>query len=158
MPAMPLIAILLSALGLIPLVGCALGALGPDPVIASRMLQALIGYTALSLAFAGGIHWGFELQTPQANRFVGRLRLAIPVIALLVAWAALLLPLVVAPASALIVLIAAYLGAILVEQRAVAYGALPQPYLWLRWGFTIPAIAMLITAFTLRLLGQTIEF
>jgi hypothetical protein len=155
---MPLIAILLSILGLVPLVGCALGALGPDPTVASRMLQALIGYAALVLAFAGGIHWGLELQTPQTNRLVGRLRLAIPAIALLAAWAALLLPLVVAPASALIVLIAAYLGAILVEQRAAAYGALPQRYLWLRWGFTIPAIAMLITVFTLRLLGQTIEF
>ena len=158
MTPMPLIAILLSALGLIPLIGCALGALGPDPVTASHMLQALIGYSALILAFAGGIHWGFELQTPQPNRLVGRLRLAIPAIALLAAWAALMLPLVVAPASALILLIVAYLGAILVEQRAVAFGALPQTYLWLRWGFTIPAIAMLITVFTLRLLGQTIEF
>jgi hypothetical protein len=158
MRAMPLIAILLSVLGLVPLVACGLGALGPDPLTASRMLQALIGYTALILAFSGGIHWGLELQTPQANRLVGRLRLAIPVIALLAAWAALMLPLVVAPASALIVLIAAYLGAILVEQRAAAYDALPPRYLWLRWGFTIPAIAMLITVFTLRLLGQTIEF
>jgi hypothetical protein len=155
---MPLIAILLSALGLVPLIGCALGALGPDPVTASRMLQALIGYAALVLAFAGGVHWGSELQTPQANRFVGRLRLAMPAIALLVAWTALLLPLVVASASALIVLIAAYIGAILMEQRAAAYGALPQRYLWLRWGFTVPAVAMLITVFTLRLLGQTVEF
>lgn len=155
---MPLIAILLSMLGLVPLVGCGLGALGPDPVSASRMLQAMIGYTALILAFTGGIHWGLELQAPLANRFVGRLRLAIPAVALLAAWAALVLPLIVAPASALIVLIAAYLGAILVEQRSAAYGALPQRYLWLRWAFTVPAIAMLITVFTLRLLGQTIEF
>jgi hypothetical protein len=158
MGAMPLIAILLSVVALVPLVGCGLGALGPDPVTASRMLQALIAYAALILAFTGGIHWGFEMQTPHANRLVARLRLAIPVIALLAAWAALMLPLVVAPASALIILIAAYLGAILVEHRAATYDALPQRYLWLRWGFTIPAIAMLTTVFTLRLLGQTIEF
>jgi len=155
---MPLIVILLSVLGLVPLIGCGLGALGPDPQTAMRMLQALIGYAALILAFAGGVHWGFELQAPHPNRFVGRLRLAGPAVALLAAWAALVLPLVVVPVSALIVLVAAYIGAILVEQRAASHDALPQRYLWLRWGFTIPAIAMLVTVLTLRLLGQTIEF
>jgi uncharacterized protein DUF3429 len=156
---MPLIAILLSVLGLVPLVGCGLGALGPDPLTAERMLQAMIGYASLVLAFAAGIHWGFELQAPLTNRFVGRLRLGIPVVALLVAWAALLLPLIVAPLCALVLLIAAYIGAVLVEHRAASYSdAIPPRYLWLRWGFTIPATAMLATVATLRLLGQTIEF
>ena len=158
MAGMPLIVILLSVLGLAPLIGCGLGAIGPDPQTATRMLQALIGYSALILAFAGGVHWGFELQAPHANRFVGRLRLGIPVVALLAAWAALVLPVVVAPVSALIVLVAAYVGAILVEHRAAPYDALPPRYLWLRWGFTIPAIAILVIVLTLRLLGQTIEF
>lgn len=156
---MPLIAILLSVLALVPLIGCGLGALGPNPLTATRLLQALIGYAALILAFAGGVHWGFELQAAHTNRFIGRLRLGIPVVALLAAWAALLLPLVVAPLSALILLVAAYIGAILVEHRAGPYdGTLPPRYLWLRWGFTIPATAMLVTVLTLRLLGQTIEF
>ena len=158
MAGMRLMVILLSVLGLVPLIGCGLGALNPEPETAKRMLEALIGYTALVLAFAAGVHWGFELQAPHTSRFVGRLRVGIPAVALLAAWAALLLPLVVAPASALIVLVAAYIGAILVEQRAAHYDALPPHYLWLRWGFTIPAIAMLVTVLTLRLLGQTIEF
>ncbi|HTI78815.1 MAG TPA: DUF3429 domain-containing protein [Acetobacteraceae bacterium] len=158
MAGMPLIVILLSVLGLVPLIGCGLGALGPDPQTATRMLQVLIGYTALTLAFAGGVHWGFELQVPHTNRLVGRLRVGIPAVALLVAWAALVLPIVVAPVSALIVLVAAYIAAILLEQRAAHYDALPRHYLWLRWGFTIPAAAMLVTVLTLRLLGQTIEF
>lgn len=158
MAGMPLIVILLSVLGLVPLIGCGLGALGPDPQTATRMLLALIGYSALILAFAGGVHWGFELQAPHTNRFVGRLRLGVPVVALLAAWAALVLPIVVAPVSALIVLVGAYIGAILAEHRAAPYAALPPRYLWLRWGFTIPATAMLVTVLTLRLLGQTIEF
>jgi hypothetical protein len=158
MAGMPLIVILLSVLGLIPLIGCGLGALEPDPQTATRMLQALIGYAALILAFAGGVHWGLELQAPHQNRFVGRLRLGVPVVALLAAWAALVLPIVVAPVSALIVLIAAYIGAILVEHRAAPHDALPPRYLWLRWAFTIIATAMLVTVLTLRLLGQTIEF
>lgn len=158
MAGMPLIVILLSVLGLVPLIGCGLGALGPDPQTATRMLQALIGYTALILAFAGGVHWGLELQAPHTNWLVGRLRLGVPAVVLLAAWAALVLPLVVAPASALVVLIAAYIGAVLVEHRAGPHDALPPRYLWLRWGFTIVAIVMLMSVLTLRLLGQTIEF
>jgi hypothetical protein len=153
---MPLIPILLSVLGLVPFVGLGLGALGQDPVSAGRMLQALISYASLILAFAGGIHWGFELQTPHSSRLIGGLRLGVPIIALLGAWAAVSLPLVIAPASAVILLIVAYIGAVLVEHRASERGLLPSRYLWLRWGFTVPAVAMLITVLTLRLLGQTI--
>lgn len=158
MAAMPLIVILLSVLGLVPLIGCGLGALNPDPETGKRMLEALIGYAALILAFAGGVHWGLELQAPHTNWLVGRLRLGVPAVALLAAWAALVLPLVVAPVSALIVLVAAYVGAILVEHRAGPYDAMPPRYLWLRWGFTVLATAMLVTVLTLHLLGQTIEF
>jgi amino acid transporter len=155
---MPVLAILLSVLGLIPLVLCGLAALGPNAETAARMLHALIGYAALILAFAGGVHWGFELQSPHSDRWAGRLRLAAPVAALLAAWLALELPLFVAPLGSLIVLIVAYVGALLVEHRAARSGLLPHRYLWLRWGFTVPAVAMLMTVFTLRILGQTIAF
>ena len=67
---MPLLAILLSVLGLVPFIVCGLAALGPDPDTGDRMLNALIGYAAVILAFAGGIHWGFELQSRQQDRFV----------------------------------------------------------------------------------------
>jgi hypothetical protein len=155
---MPVLAILLSVLGLVPLVLCGLAAVGPDTETAARMLNLLIGYAALVLAFAGGVHWGFELQSPHADRWGGRLRLAVPVAALLAGWLALELPMVVAPLGSLIVLIVAYVGAVLVEQRAAKSSLLPPHYLWLRWGFTVPAVAMLVTVFTLRVLGQTIAF
>jgi hypothetical protein len=44
------------------------------------------------------------------------------------------------------------------EQEAAKRGLMPPHYLWLRWGFTIVAAAMMVTVLTLRLLGQTIAF
>jgi Protein of unknown function (DUF3429) len=155
---MPLLAILLSVLGLIPFIACGLAALGPDQVTADRMMSALIAYAAVTLAFAGGVHWGFELQSAQQDTFVQRARLGFGVIPPLVGWIALLLPLVAAPWMSLIVLIAAYVGAVLVEHQAAGRGLLPPRYLWLRWSFTVVAVAMMVTVLTLRLLGQTINF
>jgi hypothetical protein len=155
---MPLLVILLSILGLVPFVVCGLAALGPDPAASARMLSALIGYAAVILAFAGGIHWGFELQSRQLVASVQRARLGLGIIPPLVGWIALLLPLVAAPWVSLILLIAAYIGAVLVEQEAGRRDLLPPRYLWLRWGFTLVAVAMMVTVLTLRLLGQTIIF
>jgi hypothetical protein len=155
---MPLLAILLSILGLVPFVVCGLAALGADPITSERMLSALIGYGAVTLAFAGGIHWGFELQSRQQDAFLRRTRLCLGIVPPLAGWIALLLPLVVAPWVSLILLIAAYIAAVLVEQEAGKRDLLPPRYLWLRWGFTLVATAMMITVLTLRLLGQTIGF
>jgi hypothetical protein len=156
--SMPLLAVLLSALGLVPFIVCGLEALGSDPTAADRMLTALIGYAAVILAFAGGIHWGFELQSRQQDRFVERARLGLGIVPPLVAWIALLLPLVVPAWVSLIALIAAYIGTVLVEQEAAKRDLLPPRYLWLRWGFTLVAVAMMITVLTLRLLGRTVGF
>ncbi len=155
---MPLLVILLSVLGLVPFIVCGLAALGPDQDTATRMLDALIGYAAVILAFAGGIHWGFELESRQPDKFVHRARLGLGILPPLVGWIALLLPLVVAPWVALVVLIAAYIGAVLVEQQAERRDLLPPRYLLARWGFTLVAVAMMITVLTLRLLGQTVIF
>src|SRR3954466_14506557 len=104
MEPMPLLAILLSIVGLIPFVACGLAALGPDPATSSRMLSALIAYAAVTLAFAGGVHWGLELQSRQHDTFVQRARLGLGVVPPLVGWIALLLPLVAASWISLIVL------------------------------------------------------
>jgi hypothetical protein len=153
---MPLLAILLSVLGLVPFIACGLAALGSNPVTAARMLDALIAYAAVILAFAGGIHWGFELQSRQPDSSVERARLGLGIVPLLVGWVALLLPLVAAAWIALVVLIAGYIGTVLVEQEAGRRDLLPPRYLWLRWGFTVVAVAMMVTVLTLRLLGQTV--
>jgi hypothetical protein len=162
---MPLLAILLSVLGLVPFIVCGLAAVGTDPDTAGRMLEVLIGYAALVLAFVGGTHWGFGLQftqpvqqLPQPSPRASRARLALGVLPLLLGWIALVLPLVVAPWVSLILLVAAYIGAMLVEQEAGRRELLPPRYLWVRWGFTLVAVAMLVTVMTLRLLGQTVSF
>jgi hypothetical protein len=154
---MPFLAIVLSILGLVPFVVCGLTALAPDPGTASRMLSALIAYAAITLAFAGGVHWGFELQSAKGDRFVERARLGLGVVPPLVGWIALLLPLVVASWLALLLLIAAYIGMILLEHEAGRRELVPPRYLWLRWAFTVTAVAMMVTVLTLRLLGQTIN-
>jgi uncharacterized protein DUF3429 len=155
---MPVLAILLSVLGLIPFIACGLVALGPDQIMASRMMSALIAYGAVVLSFVGGVHWGFELQSRHEAAFVHRARLGLGVIPLLVGWVALLLPLVASSWVSLIVLIAAYIGAVLVEHRAAERDLVPPRYLWLRWSFTVVAVAMMVTVLTLHLLGQTIIF
>jgi hypothetical protein len=155
---MPALVILLSILGLVPFIVCGLGAIGPDAENARRMLSALIDYAAVTLAFAGGIHWGFELHARQTNAAVHRARLGLGVVPPLIGWAALLLPLVTAPWVALFVLIAAYIGTVLVEQEAARRDLVPARYIWLRWGFTVIAVAMMVTVLTLLLLQQTIAF
>jgi Protein of unknown function (DUF3429) len=155
---MPLLAILLSVLGLIPFIACGLAALVPDPDTAGKMLSALIGYAAVTLAFAGGVHWGLELQAPQPDASVRRARLAFGVVPMLVGWFALLLPLVAAAWLALLLLIVAYIATALVEHQAARRGLIPPRYLWLRWGFTVVAVAMMVTVLTLRILGPTVGF
>ena len=100
-----------------PFIVCGLAALGPDPATAARMLSALIGYAAVTLAFAAGVHWGFELQARHQEAFVQRARLGLGDPPPLAGWIALLLPLVAAPWVALILLIAAYIGAVLWSRR-----------------------------------------
>jgi Protein of unknown function (DUF3429) len=155
---MPWLAILLSALGLIPFVACGLAALGPDLDTASRMLEALIGYAAVVLAFVGGIHWGFVLQSGQYQGSVPRVRLIVAILPLLVGWISLVLPLVVAPSVSLVLLIIAYIATVLAEHEAGRRNLLPPRYLLVRWGFTAVAVAMLVTVLTLRLVGLTIRF
>ena len=150
-------AILLGVLGLVPFVVCGLGALSPHGN-ADTLLAALIGWAALVLAFAGGAHWGFMLRDSEPRGRAGWLRVGLIVLPLALGWVGLLLPLGVPAWLALILLIALYLGTALLEHRADRLGLLPPGYLWLRWGFTLVAVAMLTTVATLRLLGQTIVF
>jgi hypothetical protein len=154
---MPVLAVLLSLLGLIPFIGCGLLALDSDPATAARMLSAFISYAAVMLAFVGGIHWGFELQSPRAEPVVQRARLGLGALPPLIGWVALMLPLVVAPWVALVALIAGYIGTVLIEQQAATRELTPPRYIWVRWGFTAVAVAMLVTVLALRLLGQTVK-
>jgi hypothetical protein len=162
---MPASAILLSILALVPFIGCGLAALGPDTAMADRMLTALIAWGALILAFVGGLHWGLVMREPETGPPVvpgskpapGRhMRIGVAVLPLVLGWLALLLPLIAAAWLALLLLIAAYIAVLVAEHHAARRFVLPSRYLWLRWGFTVVAVAMLTTVLTLRLLEHTI--
>lgn len=152
---MPLSVVLLSLFGLAPFVVCGLAAIGPhtgsDP-----WLAALIGYAAVVLGFVGGVHWGLVLREPEPRQQTTRIGLAVVPLAL--GWAALVSAATLAYWVALLVLIAGYILAIAAEHRGSQQGLLTSQYMWLRWSFTIVALAMLTTVLTLRLLGQTIAF
>ncbi len=152
---MPTITLLLSVLGLVPLILFAGGAVGHIPETAERMLIALIDYAALILAFAGGVHWGLALlpgTTRSSVRFVAG------VLPLVVAWVGLVLAQLVAPSVALAVLIVGYLATVLTEHRAAQRSLIPQPYVWMRWGFSVIAVLLMAIVLILRGIGQTIVF
>ena len=160
---MPASAILLSILGLAPFIGCGLAALSHDPTVADRMLTALIAWGALTLAFTGGLHWGLVLREPEPPPASGgpprmgrHTRIGLAVLPLLLGWLALLLPLIASAWLALLLLIIAYIVTLAVEHHFAVCFVLPSRYLWVRWGYTVVAVAMLTTVLTLRLLGQTI--
>lgn len=163
---MPASAILLSVLALAPFIGCGLGALGPDAQTAARMLTGLIGWSAVVLAFAGGLHWGLAMRSPDAPAGTAptaggsekhrHAHIGLAALPLILGWVALMLPLITAYWLGLLVLIAAYIAVLVTEHQCSARILLPARYLTVRWGFTIVAVAMLTTVLTLRLLGQTI--
>ncbi len=152
---MPTITLLLSVLGLVPLIFFAGGAVGHIPETAERMLIALIDYAALILAFAGGVHWGLALLPETARSSV---RFVAGVLPLVVAWVGLVLAQLVAPSVALAVLIIGYLATVLTEHRAAQRSLIPQPYVWMRWGFSVVAVLMMAIVLILRGIGQTIVF
>jgi hypothetical protein len=152
---MPVIAIAFSLLGLVPLVFFAFGAVGHIPETAERMLVSLIDYAALILSFAGGVHWGLALL-PGAVR--PSVRFGAGVLPLIVAWVGLVVAQMVSPTVALAVLILGYLATVLTEHRAAQKLLVPSGYVWIRWGFSVVGIAMMIMVLVLRGIGQTIVF
>jgi hypothetical protein len=152
---MPPIAVLLSLLGLIPFVFFAFGAVGRVPENAEHMLVGLIDYSALTLAFAGGVHWGLALL-PAAVR--PAVRFGAGVLPLIIAWVGLVMAQMVSPSVALAVLILGYLATVLTEHRAARRLLVPSGYVWIRWGFSGVALVMMVMVLVLRAVGQTIAF
>ncbi|HEY0184440.1 MAG TPA: DUF3429 domain-containing protein [Rhodopila sp.] len=152
---MPTVVLPLSLLGLVPLIVFACGAVGHIPETAERMLVALIDYAALVLAFAGGVHWGLALLPETVRPSV---RVGAGVLPMIVAWVGLMVAQLVAPSVALAVLIVGYLATVLTEHRAARLLLVPSRYVWIRWAFSLVAIAMMAMVLIMRAIGQTIVF
>ncbi len=144
---MPTITIALALLGLLPFVVGGLAAVGHIPQTAEMALIVLIDYAALALAFAGGVHWGLALLPGTVRP---SLRIGAGVLPMLVAWGAVVLAQTVAPTVALAVLILGYLATVLTEHRAAQKFLLPSRYVWLRWGFSVVAVIMMMIVLVLR--------
>ncbi len=162
---LPTLAWLLGLAGLIPFVVCALGALrGTDVVQSGRFLGGLLAYGAVTLAFLGGVHWGFVLQGPAPEAFAvqaarERYRLVFGVLPALVGWVALLALLTLGlPDAALAILIAGFVATVAAEAELRRRGLVPAGYMWLRWGLSIVVILLLATVLTLRIIGARIIF
>ena len=152
---MPTLVIPLTLLGLVPLIAFACGAVSPIPQTAVLMVVALIDYAALILAFAGGVHWGLAMA-PESVR--PSLRVSAGVLPMIVGWVVLVLAQLAAPPVALALLIAGYLATVLTEHRAAKRSLVPSGYVWMRWVFSVVAVAMMAMVLVLRGLGQTIVF
>jgi len=154
---MQLIAFWLGLLGLVPFLICGLGAVGLDPALAGRMLNALIFYAALILSFLGAVHWGLALEAiPPAATRAHRTRFVLGVVPMLVAWVALLLPLMGGPDwSPLLLLIPAFIGVLLTERYATRRRLLSRGYMRLRWIATVGAVTVMSIVLVLRWLGHT---
>lgn len=148
------LAYLLGLAGLIPFLGCGLGALSTQPQ-ADDLLAALIAYGAVILAFLGGVHWGLTMaQVPpraEATRF------GLGVLPSLAGWVALLVPMVLPRELGLAVLIPGYAALIAAETRGRRRDLVPPGYMVLRWALSAVVLIVLVAVFVARLLGAHVN-
>jgi hypothetical protein len=161
MQPLPLTAILLGLAGLIPVIGCAGGALVLQGDKAASYLYALVAYAAVILSFLGAVHWGLALVLNPAlpgHRMLVARRLAGSVIPSLLGWAALLLHQAMGATTALIVLIVGFAATLSVERGIARAGGLPRGYMRLRW--TLSTVVLLTLGLTtiVRIMGLRLIF
>ena len=156
MKRLPILAVVLGVLGLLPFLGCTIGIIiFPRDVPVPNLVQAIIAYGAVILAFLGGVHWGFALEPAPGivgpgQAAVDRRRLALGVLPSLVGWAALLVPLVASSLIAIVLLLLGYVGTTLVEAQAQRAGLMPVGYMALRWVLSAVVVLCLLVVLLAR--------
>jgi hypothetical protein len=113
-----------------------------------RAQFALAAYTALVLAFLGGVHWGLVLKTPQLNKAQSWNALGWSAVALVLGWLAVsLLVFGLPPALVFAFLIADLLLAWAMDNTLFRqYQDIPQWYPALRMRLTLAAVVALAIA------------
>lgn len=162
---LPTAAIGLGLAGLLPFIALGIAALSTqDESGAQRYLLALVAYGAVTLAFLGGVHWGFVLHpaalpegmTADERRDAARLGLG--VLPSLIGFAALLTPLLGIAEVGLAVLIAGYLATVITELQLHRRDLMPRGYMTLRGVLSVVVLIVLVTVLALRLIGAKIIF
>ena len=139
----PKLAVLLGYAGLVPFVGGALGIwvipLGWRPFV----LDALLDFAAVILAFMGAIHWGLAMRAEETDE-KAKLQLGLSVIPPLLGWTALAggLPI----GLSLPIFLFAFIGLYLADMHAVRVGLAPQWYPALRTPLTLVVCLSLLVA------------
>lgn len=122
--------------GLLPFVLLALGILVDDQR-AALFSAALIAYGAVILSFVGALHWGFAMSWGEFTAESGHRRrnevFAWSIVPTLLAWAALLVPVVLAST----LLIAGFIAHYGQDWRLAAVASLPAWYLPMRLRLTV---------------------
>lgn len=139
----PKLAVLLGYAGLVQFVGGELGIwvipLGWRPFV----LDALLDFAAVILAFMGAIHWGLAMRAEETDE-KAKLQLGLSVIPPLLGWAALAggLPI----GLSLPIFLFAFIGLYLADMHAVRVGLAPQWYPALRTPLTLVVCLSLLVA------------
>ena len=149
---LPPIAVVVGLAGLLPFLGCGVGALAfRDPAQAARSLAALVAYGAVILSFLGAVHWGLALADDTGLAEASRYGLG--VLPALLGWVALLAMTEAYPNVALALLAVGFAGVMATEQRAAIRGLLPTSYLALRWVLSVVTVVVLVGVLILRIAG-----
>lgn len=138
----PRLASLLGYAGLVPFVSGALGFWLTPLAWRPFVLDALLDYAVVILAFMGAIHWGLAMRA-EASDARAQIQLGLSVLPPLLGWLAVAgLPLVLAFPLMLVAFIALYLA----DLRAVKLGLAPRWYPALRTPLTLVVCLSLVVA------------
>lgn len=146
---LPVLAVFIGLAGLIPFIGCTLGATLLTSDWQTRALLALSAYGSVILAFLGGVHWGFALSDGQAEQA----RIGLGVLPSLVGWLGLLVTFLGLPTVGLAITATGFAALTIVEFRAMRVGLIPRGYMGLRLALSAVVITCLVTVCLVRTLG-----
>lgn len=146
----PRLAILLGYAGLLPFVGGALGIWLIPLGWRSFVLDALLDYAAVMLAFMGAIHWGLAMRADASDERA-QMQLGLSVIPPLLGWLAIAggMPMWFALPLCLVAFLALYYA----DVRAAKLGLAPQWYPSLRMPLTVCVTLSLLLAWASVLVG-----
>jgi hypothetical protein len=134
--------LLLGVAGLIPFVAGAVALWRLPAPYEPYLLQWLLGYAMVILAFVGALHWGVAMQAERSTRASTWIAAVWSVIPALVAWLALAFETVVA----LRVLAGMFLLQLVMDRWLTRNFVTPPWYLRLRIGLTLVAASSLLIA------------
>jgi hypothetical protein len=147
---LPILAVILGVIGLVPFILCGLGSVSASFVGAQSSVLLLLAYGAGVLSFLGGIHWGMALATDES----GRQRLSLGVLPGFLGWLTLAASFYTGrPTIGIALQIALFILAAAAEWRGQLLGGIPAGYAVLRIGVTVAIVAILTTVVVLRVVG-----